>query len=326
MNTSARNTVVVLDDWEHALRERVRWDEIRTRAEVTIHSRRLVGGELVEALQGAQCVVLFRDRTPMPRALLETLPDLRHIVYTGTRNRTLDIEAAQSLGMSVSHTEWGPSKASTCEMTWTLILAAVRRLPSIQLTPSRPVWRAPHGASFLPPVLEGKRLGLIGLGQIGQRVAAVGQVLGMEVVTWSPNMTAARAAASGVTAVSLEELLGTAQVVSLHLVPSASTHHLLNAERLGAMRPDSVLVNTSRAELVDSQALVHALQAGRPGLAALDVFAHEPLDAASPLLALENVILTPHYGFLSREVVEEFARGVEGRLMAVLGEGPSGAG
>jgi phosphoglycerate dehydrogenase-like enzyme len=190
------------------------------------------------------------------------------------------------------------------------------------LAPSRPAWRDPARVAFLPPVLHGQRLGLVGLGQIGQRVAAVGRALGMEVVTWSPHMTPERAAEHGALSVTLEELLGASRVVSLHLVPSPPTRKLLNRERLASMREDSILVNTSRADLVDTDALVDALRAGRPGFGAFDVFDTEPLPADHPLLSLKNVLLTPHYGFVAEPVFQEFARGVRRNLDAWLAGEP----
>ncbi|OZI26472.1 hydroxyacid dehydrogenase [Bordetella genomosp. 9] len=315
---AGRPKVVVLDDWENALRERVDWKAIGERADVAIHNTMLRGEALMAALRGVQCVVLIRDRTPMPAELLRQLPDLRHILFTGTRNTKLDLHAALAQDIVVSHTEWGPSKASTCEMTWSLILAAARGIPGLNLTPERSAWRDPSRVAFLPPVLHGQRLGLVGLGQIGQRVAAVGKALGMEVVTWSPHMTAERAAEHGALSVSLEDLLSTSRVVSLHLVPSAPTRQLLNRERLALMRPDSILVNTSRADLMDTEALVDALRAGRPGFGAFDVFDAEPLPQGHPLLGLKNVLLTPHYGFVAEPVFQEFARGVRGNLDAWL--------
>jgi phosphoglycerate dehydrogenase-like enzyme len=311
-------SIVVLGDWENGLARLVDWDAIRRRATVTLHNTSLQGDALREALHEADCAVLVRDRSPMPRALLASLPRLRHILFTGTRNKTLDLQAALDQGITVSHTDWGPSKASTCEMTWSLILAAARRLPQLMLTPSHATWRDPARPAFLPPVLHGQRLGLIGLGQIGQRVAAVGRALGMDVLAWSPHMTPERAREHGATAVPLDELLITSCVVSLHLVPAEGTRKLLNAQRLALMRPDSVLVNTSRAALIDGDALVDALRAGRPGFGAFDVFDQEPLPANHPLLALPNVLLTPHYGFVNEPVFRTFAQGIQRNLQAWL--------
>ncbi|WP_051237205.1 D-2-hydroxyacid dehydrogenase family protein [Ottowia thiooxydans] len=312
--TDARPRVVVLDDWEGALARLTDWTAIESRAEVTIHGVHLEGPDLIHALKDAECVVLFRDRTPVNSELLAALPRLQRIISTGTRNQKLDVEAAAQRGIDVRFTEWGPSKASTCEMTWSLILACARRLPQLQIRAGQSDWRRPDAIEHLPQVLAGKTLGLIGLGQIGQRVAAVGQALGMDVVTWSPNMTPERAKACGVTSVTLNDLLGSAHVVSLHLVPSPATRHLLNAETLALMSRDSILVNTSRAELIDMPALVTALQQGRLGFAGLDVFEQEPLPLAHPLRALDNALLTSHYGFICKEVLQTFAANVQAHL------------
>ncbi|GAB2914554.1 D-2-hydroxyacid dehydrogenase family protein [Paralcaligenes ginsengisoli] len=316
-----RPLIVVLDDWENGLRRLVDWSAIEQQAEVVIHNRKLSGAALLDALRPAQCVVLMRDRTPINKDMLKLLPTLRHIVFTGTRNKKLDLEAAAERNIQVSHTDWGPSKASTCEMTWTLILAAMKQLPKIMLSSSRLTWRDADSADALPGVLHGQRLGLIGLGQIGQRVAAVGKALGMDVATWSPNMTPERALEHGVTALGLEELLATSAVVSLHLVPAGATHHLLNQERLRLMQPGSLLVNTSRAELIDTPALIEALKEGRPGFAAIDVFDTEPIEPANELLGLPNVLLTPHYGFVSEPVYRKFAEGVRESLRSWLAGG-----
>ena len=170
----------------------------------------------------------------------------------------------------------------------------------------------------LATILRGERLGLVGFGEIGQRVGLVGRAFGMEVVTWSPHMTPERAAAGGAKAVSLEELLATSKVVTLHLVPSEATRKLVDAARLATMRPDAILVNTSRSTLVDMAALPAALAAGRPGMAAIDVFDEEPLPADFPLRGLPNVVLTPHVGFVAGPVYEKFARGMVECLEAWL--------
>jgi len=219
----------------------------------------------------------------------------------------------------VWHTDWGPSKDTTCELTWALVLAATRRLePHFRLMRDRG-WR---DGGPLGSLLAGERLGLIGLGEIGGRVARIGHAFGMNVVTWSPHMTAERAAARQAAAVPLDELLATSKVVSLHLVPSAGTRHLLSAGRLASMRSDALLVNTARSALVDMVALVQALDSGRPAMAALDVFDDEPLPADHPLRRLPNVVLTPHLGFVAQPVFEQFASGVVECLTAWLRGAP----
>ena len=155
-------------------------------------------------------------------------------------------------------------------------------------------------------MLHGERLGLVGLGEIGARMARVGRAFGMEVVTWSPRMTPERAAAEGAASVSLDELAATSKVVSLHLVMTDATRHLFDAARFARMRADSIFVNTSRAGLADEAALADALRAGRPGAAALDVYAAEPLAADHPLRGLPNALLSPHLGFVGRQVLERF--------------------
>lgn len=309
--------IVVLDDWERAFERLAAWDHLHDQAHITLHHFPLRDEALFAAVEKARVLVLNRDRTPLDAALLERMPHLQYVVYTGPRNRLIDREALARRRIPLSHTEGGPSRVSTVELTWALILSATRRLEAQARLMRNGLWR-PSLSGKLSPVLQGQRLGVIGLGNIGQQVARIGQAFGMEVVTWSPNMTAARAAAHGVSATTLEELLSTSMVVSLHLVPSASTHHLINAARLATMRADSILVNTSRASLIDTEALVHALQQGRPGFAALDVFNAEPLAADHPLRGLPNTLLTPHLGFVCEEAFRAYVAGVTESLEAWL--------
>jgi phosphoglycerate dehydrogenase-like enzyme len=317
MSAASRPRIVIAGDAEQALRRIGNWQAIDALADVSVHHQPLRGQQLVEALQDADALVLVRDRTPIDAALLAQLPKLKYLVFTGTRNTTLDLAALAARSIPVSHTEWGPSKDSTCEMTWSLILGAMRQLEQQTALLRSGQWRS-ASAVPLAGVLKGQTLGLIGLGEIGGRVAKVGQALGMKVITWSPRMTAERAAEHGATAVSLDELLSSSRVVSLHLVPTPASQHLLNAEKLALMQPDSLLVNTSRSALIDGAALITALQAGRPGFAALDVFDVEPLPATDGLRTLSNVLLTPHLGFVTEPVYERFAQGVTECLHAWL--------
>ena len=321
MTSPARPNITIVGDAEQALRRLGNWQSIDAQADVVVHHLPLQGEALVAALVNADVAVLVRDRTPFDAALLAQLPKLRYLIFTGTRNATLDLAALAAKGIPVSHTEWGPSKDSTCELTWALILAATRQLESQIALLRSGQWRPGHAVP-LAGVLHGQTLGLIGLGEIGGRVAKVGNALGMKVVAWSPRMTAERAVEKGALSVTLEELLGTSSVVSLHLVPTPPTRHLLNAERLALMRPDSLLVNTSRSALVDGEALVKALKKGRPGFAALDVFDTEPLPLDDPLRQLPNVLLTPHLGFVTEPVYQRFAAGVTQCLEAWLAGKP----
>jgi phosphoglycerate dehydrogenase-like enzyme len=316
-----RPKIAILGDLEQALRRLGNWQTIDAQADVTVHHLPLQGDALVAALKDVDAAVLVRDRTPFDAALLAQLPKLRYLVFTGSRNATIDMAAFAAKGVPVSHTEWGPSKDSTCELTWALILAATRQLEQQTALLRRGQWRAAT-AEPLAGVLHGQTLGLIGLGEIGGRVAKVGSALGMKVITWSPRMTAKRALEKGAIFVPLDELLATSKVVSLHLVATASTMQLLNAEKLALMQPGSLLVNTSRSALVDGAALVKALEKGQPGFAALDVFDTEPLPQNDPLRQLPNVLLTPHLGFVTEPVYQRFTAGVTECLEAWLAGKP----
>jgi phosphoglycerate dehydrogenase-like enzyme len=313
--TGQRPRIVVLDDYEDSLRRSADWSAVESRADVHVHTQRLKGEALMIAIQEADAIVVVRDRTPFKSDLVAKLTKLKCFVFTGARNTQYDAEAMKARGILVGCTEMGESKASTTEIAWALILAAAKRLEAYLALVRKGAWRD-EGA--LPTVLAGERLGLIGLGGIGSRMARIGQAFGMEVVTWSPHMTEERAAQGGAKSVSLEELLSTSKVVSLHLVPSEATRKLLDATRLATMRPDAILVNTARSALVDMAALEKALEAGRPAIAALDVYDDEPLPAGASLARRTNVVLTPHLGFVNDPVFANFGPGVVANLLAWL--------
>ena len=311
----SRPRIVVLDDYEDSLRKTADWAPVLARADVEFHTARMKGDELLAAVRDADAIVVMRDRTPFKAELLAKLPRLRMFQFTGARNTQLDMEALKARGIPVGATRMGESKASTAEITWALILAAVKRLEAYLALVRKGGWR---DAGPLPGVLGGERLGLIGFGGIGGRVGKVGLAFGMEVVTWSPHMTPERAAAGGAKSVTLEELLATSKVVSLHLVPSPETRKLLDAARLATMRADAILVNSSRSALIDMAALEKALAQGRPAMAALDVFDDEPLAPGHPLAKMPNVVLTPHLGFVNDGVFANFGPGVVENLLAWL--------
>ncbi|HST03032.1 MAG TPA: NAD(P)-dependent oxidoreductase [Usitatibacter sp.] len=311
----SRPRIVVLDDYEDSLRGTADWKPVESRADVEVHTERLRGDALLEAVRDADAIVVVRDRTPFKADLLAKLPKLKLFIFTGARNTQLDMDALKARGIPVGHTEMGESKASTTEIAWALILAAAKRLEAYMALVRKDGWR---DKGPLPAVLSGERLGLIGFGGIGARVGKVGAAFGMEVVTWSPHMTAERASAGGAKSVSLEELLSTSKVVSLHLVPSPETRKLLDAKRLATMREDSILVNTARSALIDMAALPAALDAGRPAIAALDVYDDEPLGAGAALARRDDVVLTPHLGFVNDPVFRNFGPGVVANLLAWL--------
>ena len=311
----SRPRIVVLDDYEDSLRKTADWAPVEARADVEFHTRRLRGEALVEAVGDADAIVLIRDRTPFKADLIARCPRLKLFVFTGLRNTQLDFAALAARGIPVANTDHGSSKDATAEITWALALAAAKRLEDYMALVRRGEWR---DGGRLPWVLGGQRLGLVGFGEIGQLVARVGTAFGMEVVTWSPHMTPERAATGGARAVSLEELLATSKVVSLHLVPAEGTRKLINARRMATMRPDSILVNTARSALIDMAALPAALDAGRPAIAALDVYDDEPLGPGNALSARRDVVLSPHLGFVNDPVFSLYGPGVIANLLAWL--------
>jgi len=310
-----KKKIVILDDYERLLRRTADWSAIDARAEVTVHHERLRGEALMRAIADANAIVVVRDRTPFKAELLAKLSKLECFIFTGGRNTQLDFPSLAARGIPVANTRMTDSKPATAEITWALILAASKRLESYFALLRKGGWRHDKG---LPQVLKGQRLGLIGFGEIGRMVGKVGAAFGMELVTWSPHMTAERAAEGGAKAVTLDDLLATSKVVSLHLVPSAETRKLIDAKRMATMRDDSILVNSARSALIDMAALPAALDAGRPAIAALDVYDDEPLAADHPLLKRDDVVLTPHLGFVNDPVFANFGPDVVANLAAWL--------
>jgi phosphoglycerate dehydrogenase-like enzyme len=257
--------------------------------------------EIVRRLAGADVIVAMRERTRFPADLLTRLTALKLLVSTGSRNAAIDLAAAQKLGIVVSTT--GYISHPTAEHTWALILAAARNLPAEAQSMRDGGWQVGVGTG-----LHGKTLGLLGLGRLGSRVAKVGQAFGMETIAWSQNLTADKAAEHGVTAVSKEDLFARADVLSIHLVLSERSRGLVGAAELAMMKPTAILVNTSRGPILNEDALLDALRRKKIACAAIDVYDIEPLPADHPLRALDNAVLTPHLGYVTREVYEIFYR------------------
>lgn len=305
--------VVILGDYEHALRRYSNWSQVDQLCKLQIYQEPLQGEPLYQAVKDAQVIVLVRDRTPFDAALIARLPKLKLLMFTGKRNGTLDVAALKAKGIPIACTPGGPSKDSTTELTWALILGASKNLLHQNALIQAGEWR--DELSVLP-MLSGERLGLIGLGAIGSAVAKVGLAFGMEVVTWSPNMTSERAAAQNVHFVSLNELLKTSKVISLHLVAGPSTKGLIGAKQLALMRPDALLVNTARSALINMEDLQVALKLGRPAQAALDVFETEPLPKEDSLRNNPALLITPHLGFVAEPIFKVFSEGITSTLEA----------
>ena len=312
--------IVILGDYERALRRFSKWEKLEQQANLKIHHEPLRDEALYEAVKDADAIAIVRDRSPFNEAMIARLPKLKFLMFTGERNGTLEASALVSRNIPMACTHGGPSKETTAELTWALILGASKRLIEENNLIASGGWR---DALSLLPMLSGQRLGVMGLGAIGSRVARVGNAFGMEVVTWSPRMTPERAALENAKSVSLDELLSTSKVVTMHLVAGPGTKGIISADQLALMRPDSILVNTSRAALIDMPDLRKALIAGRPAQAAVDVFDVEPLPVDDPLRNTPNLLVTPHLGFIAEPIFEAFSNGITETLEAWLDQKPA---
>ena len=307
--------IVILGDYERALRRFSKWDKLDQQASLTIHHEPLRDEALYEAVKDADAIAIVRDRSPFNEAMIARLPKLKFLMFTGERNGTLEASALVSRNIPMGCTPGGPSKETTAELTWALILGASKRLIEENKLIASGGWRDEFS---LLPMLSGQRLGVMGLGAIGSRVARVGHAFGMEVVTWSPRMTPERAAAENATSVSLDELLRTSKIVTMHLVAGPGTKGIISADQLALMRDDAMLVNTSRAALINMQDLRKALIAGRPAQAAVDVFDVEPLPKEDSLRNTPELLVTPHLGFIAEPIFKIFSQGITENLEAWL--------
>jgi phosphoglycerate dehydrogenase-like enzyme len=295
--------VAVLDDWQRVARACADWAPLTARAEVQFFADPFASEDAAAAaLADFEVILATRERTPFPKSLIDRLPALRMFGLTGVRAAKIDLACLQQRGVVVCSTGGGPGVESTAELALALMLAAARRIPEGESSVRAGRFQQDAPTGF---VLVGKTLGLVGLGRIGARMAAYGQALGMTVLAWSQNLTDERAAEVGARRVNKDELLARADAVSLHLVLSARTRHVLGAGEIARMKPGAILVNTSRAPLVDETALIAAARDGRI-VAALDVYEREPLPAGHPLLSCPNTVLTPHLGYSVLEVYREF--------------------
>jgi phosphoglycerate dehydrogenase-like enzyme len=283
----------VLDDYQDIARSSADWDSLPAGTEVDFLHDHIYGEDaLAERLHDYEVLVCMRERTAFPGSLLRRLPNLKLLVTTGGRNAAFDMPAANELGITVSGT--GLMRTPTAEMAWGLILGFCRRIGDEDRALREGRWQTHIG-----PSMEGKTLGIVGLGNLGGQVAAVGKCFGMDVVAWSQNLTADAAAERGARYVSREELFSTSDVISLHYVLSERSRGMIGSADFGRMKPTALFVNTSRGPIVQEQALIDALREHRIGGAALDVFDVEPLPMDHPYRSLDNVLLTPHLGYVT---------------------------
>ena len=297
--------VAILDDYQDAVRA-LDCFRLLDGHDVTVFNRPLEGDALADALAGFDALVLIRERTRIDEALLVRLPALQVITQTGKAGRHIYLDAAARRGVTVLEGEGDPT--APAELTWALVMAAYRRVPQYVAQLQAGVWQSSAtqgGPERIGRTLRGDVLAIWGYGKIGRRVAGYGQAFGMQVLVWGSDESRQKAATDGhVAAASREAFFEQADVLSLHLRLDDATRGIVTADDLGRMKPTALLVNTSRAELIQSGALAHALQTGRPGFWALDVFDQEPLPATSPLLRNDAVIATPHLGYVEQTSYE----------------------
>lgn len=302
----------MLDDYQGVALEMADWSVLDGRAEVTVFRDHLSDQQAVmERLRPFQVVCVMRERTPLTGAMLAQLPNLKLIATTGPRNASIDLAAARERGITVCNT--GYRSQATAELAWALILGLVRNVPAEHASLRRGGWQISVGGD-----LNGATLGVVGLGRIGSSVARVGLAFGMNVVAWSQNLTVERAAEHGARLVAKDDLFRQADVVTIHLVLSARTRGIVGAQELQLMKPTSYLVNTSRGPIVEEGALITALRNRTIAGAALDVYDIEPLPESHPFRTLENVLATPHVGFVSKKVYEVFYRDTVEDIVAWL--------
>jgi phosphoglycerate dehydrogenase-like enzyme len=298
--------IAILDDYTGVALASADWASLAPGAKITVFDRHLSQDEAAEVLAPFDVLCTMRERMSVPRALIERLPQLKLVLVVGAVIPNLDMAAATEHGVVVVHSDhqspafMGVSNA-TPELTWGLMIATVRHIAAEDRRMREGGWQSTTGL-----ILAGRTLGLLGLGRIGRRMARYAQAFDMPVIAWSQNLTAEAAEAAGARRVEKDELFAQADVLSIHVRLSERTRGLVTARELGLMKPQAYLINTSRGPIVDEAALVAALGERRIAGAGLDVFDIEPLPAGHPLRALNNVVLTPHLGYATRETFRAY--------------------
>ncbi|MEO8158395.1 MAG: D-2-hydroxyacid dehydrogenase family protein [Betaproteobacteria bacterium] len=315
-----KSKIAVLDDWQGVAERSADWSALRPRGELVFFEEPFAGAEpLAKVLADFDIIIAMRERTRFSKDLLDRLPQLRMIALTGGRTWTMDFDALNARGIPVCHTGGVQSGAATAEIALGLLLSAARHMNRGDATIRAGGFQCGVPAGI---VLDGKTLGIIGLGKIGARMARYGSALGMQVIAWSENLTEDKAKAAGARLVDKAGLLAQSDAISLHLVLSDRTRGILGAQELAQMKPGAILINTSRGPLVDEAALVARLKTGKL-IAGLDVFAQEPLPADHALRSLANTVLTPHLGYCAGEVYAQFYRESIENVLAFLDGAPT---
>jgi len=298
--------IALLDDYAGVALQSADWSQLDGKAELTVFDHHLTEDEAAEALRPFDVLCTIRERMALPRTLIQRLPNLKLITIIGMSLPNLDMAAATEHGVLVAHSSMrrAPTAdvgAATPELAWGLVIATRRHLAQQSQRMREGLWQSEVGT-----ILSGRTLGLLGLGRIGKRMAGYGKAFNMEVIAWSQNLTAEAADAVGVTRVEKDELFARSDVLSIHLILGDRSRGLVTARELGLMKPTSYLINTSRGPIVVEADLIEALKAGNIAGAGLDVFDREPPPADHPFRSMDNVTLTPHLGYVTRETLEAF--------------------
>jgi D-3-phosphoglycerate dehydrogenase len=311
----------ILDDYQNVAMKFADWSGISKDVEIKVFNAPLDGPDaVIKALQGFAIVVGMRERTPFPRKVIEALPDLKLLITTGTRNNSFDVKACVERGVTVCGT--GAAGSPTTGIAFGLMLELTRRIgfENARLKAGEP-WQVTIGRD-----LEGLTLGILGLGKLGQRSATVGKAFGMRTIAWSQNLTEEKAKAASADLVSKEDLFRNADFITIHLVLGDRSRGLVGAKELGLMKKTSYLINTSRGPIVDEKALIAALQNNAIAGAGLDVFDVEPLPLNHPFRKMDNVVITPHLGYVSEQnyrkyfpdIVEDIRAWLDGKPVRVI--------
>jgi phosphoglycerate dehydrogenase-like enzyme len=311
----------ILDDYQNVAMGFADWSPIAKDVEIKVFNKPFGSqDEAIKALRGFAVVVGMRERTPFPRKVVEALPDLKLLITTGARNNSFDIKACAERGITVCGT--GAAGSPTTGIAFGLMLELTRRIgfENARLKAGAP-WQTTIGRD-----LEGLTLGILGLGKLGQRSAAVGKAFGMKTIAWSQNLTEEKAKSSGVDYVSKDDLFCNADFVTIHLVLSDRSRGLVGAKELGLMKKSAYLINTSRGPIVDEKALIAVLQSKSIAGAGLDVFDTEPLPLDHPFRKMDNVVITPHLGYVSEQnyrkyfpdIVEDIRAWLDGKPVRVI--------
>jgi len=309
--------IAVLDDYQNVALDMADWSDVARQAELIVFNDHLDhGAALVQRLLPFEVICVMRERTPMTAELLAQLPNLKLIVSTGARNASIDRDAAARRGIVVEHT--GYDATPTVEMTWALILGVARHVASENASLRAGGWQRQVGAD-----LNGRTLGLLGLGNLGSRVATIAHAFGMKTIAWSHNLTADKAGSFGVRLVSKDELFRQSDFLSVHLVLGERSRGLVGSPEIALMKPTAYLINTSRGPIVEEAALIGALRKNTIAGAAVDVFDVEPMLPDHPFRTLPNVLATPHIGYVSQSLYQTFYGDTVGHVKAWLARSDS---